>query len=83
MKPVTIRMVVDLPAPLGPRKPRTSPRSTLNEMPSTARLVPKDFTRFSILIINTWIGLNDSRGRIIAQKRGRAGRERPKARFLR
>src|SRR5258706_445437 len=27
MKPVIIRIVVDLPAPFGPRKPRTSPRS--------------------------------------------------------
>src|SRR3954463_14971358 len=51
MKPVTIRMVVDLPAPFGPRKPSTSPRSTLKEMSSTARLAPKVLTRFSILII--------------------------------
>src|SRR6478736_5510675 len=52
MKPVIIRMVVDLPAPFGPRKPSTSPRSTVNEIPSTARFAPKDFTRLSILIIN-------------------------------
>src|SRR5581483_5655474 len=52
MKPVTMRMVVDLPAPFGPRKPSTSPRSTLNEMPSTARFAPKALTRFSILIIS-------------------------------
>ena len=26
MKPASIRIVVDLPAPLGPRKPTTSPR---------------------------------------------------------
>src|SRR5436853_7678792 len=51
MKPVIMRMVVDLPAPLGPRKPSTSPFSTVNEMPSTARLGPKAFTRLSILII--------------------------------
>src|ERR1044071_3797569 len=51
MKPVIIRMVVDLPAPFGPRKPSTSPRSTVNEIPSTARFAPKDFTRLSILII--------------------------------
>src|SRR2546430_10003324 len=42
MKPVIMRMVVDLPAPLGPRKPSTSPRSTENDIPSTACLVPKD-----------------------------------------
>jgi hypothetical protein len=52
MKPVTMRMVVDLPAPFGPRKPSTSPRSTENEMPSTARLAPKVLTRFSILIMD-------------------------------
>src|SRR3954471_15311586 len=51
MKPVIIRMVVDLPAPFGPRKPSTSPRLTVNEIPSTARFAPKDFTRLSILII--------------------------------
>src|SRR4030095_16350741 len=53
MKPVIMRMVVDLPAPFGPRKPSTSPRSTLKEMPSTARLGPKAFTRLSIWIIWT------------------------------
>src|SRR5882672_9039204 len=52
MKPVIMRMVVDLPAPFGPRKPSTSPRSTVNEISSTARFAPKDFTRFSILIID-------------------------------
>ena len=51
MKPVTMRMVVDLPAPFGPRKPSTSPRSTLNETPSTARLAPNVFTRFSMRIM--------------------------------
>src|ERR1051325_5775709 len=51
MNPVIMRIVVDLPAPLGPRKPSTSPRSTVNEMSSTARFGPKAFTRFSILII--------------------------------
>src|SRR3954463_1324659 len=51
MKPVIMRMVVDLPAPLGPRKPSTSPRSTLKEMPSTARLAPNVLTRLSILIM--------------------------------
>src|SRR5712691_10709514 len=51
MNPVIMRMVVDLPAPFGPRKPSTSPRSTANEMPSTARLAPNALTRFSILIM--------------------------------
>src|SRR5207247_3610292 len=43
MNPVIMRMVVDFPAPFGPRKPSTSPRSTVNEMSSTARLGPKAF----------------------------------------
>ena len=51
MKPVIMRMVVDLPAPLGPRKPSTSPRSTVNEMPSTARLAPNVLTRLSMRIM--------------------------------
>ena len=44
-KPDSIFMVVDLPAPLGPRKPSTSPGRTLREMPSTARNAPKLFLR--------------------------------------
>src|SRR4030081_955214 len=51
IKPVSIRIVVDLPAPLGPRKPSTSPRSTENDTPSTVRFVPKAFTRLLTLII--------------------------------
>src|SRR5262245_10166605 len=51
MNPVSMRMVVDLPAPFGPRKPSTSPRSTENETSFTASFVPKLFTRFSTLII--------------------------------
>src|SRR5881628_3773249 len=50
MKPVIMRMVVDLPAPLGPRNPSTSPLPTSKETPSTARFDPKDLLRFSTLI---------------------------------
>ena len=32
--------VVDLPAPLGPRKPKASPRSMRNESSRTAGLLP-------------------------------------------
>jgi hypothetical protein len=42
--PVTIRIVVVLPAPFGPRKPTISPSSTVNEMPRTASTVPKRLT---------------------------------------
>jgi hypothetical protein len=40
MKPVRIRIVVVFPAPFGPRKPTTSPFSTLNETSSTATRSP-------------------------------------------
>src|SRR5689334_13614462 len=43
-------MVVDLPAPLGPRKPCTSPGSTSRSSPSRALVVPNVFTRPWIVI---------------------------------
>ena len=51
MKPVIIRMVVDLPAPLGPRKPSTSPFSTEKETRLTATFDPKVLVRLSTFII--------------------------------
>ena len=51
MKPVIMRMVVDLPAPLGPRKPTTSPLLTSKETSSTASFAPNALDRFSTLII--------------------------------
>ena len=39
-KPVMIFIVVDLPAPFGPRNPRMSPRWTVKVTPSTARMAP-------------------------------------------
>ena len=36
MSPVSILIVVVLPAPFGPRKPKISPAPTVNEMPRTA-----------------------------------------------
>src|SRR4029077_20678413 len=47
-KPVIIFIVVDLPAPFGPRKPSTSPRGTVKEMSSTALSGPKCLTRCRI-----------------------------------
>src|SRR6266851_9774287 len=63
MNPVIIRIVVDFPAPFGPRKPSTSPRSTENDTPSTARFGPKVFTKFSTLImrlIQIFFGVGES-----------------------
>ncbi len=39
-RPTIIRMVVDLPAPFGPRNPVTRPSGTTKVSPSTASLVP-------------------------------------------
>src|SRR5579864_2412037 len=39
-----MRMVVVLPEPLGPRKPYTSPASTVRSSPFKARVVPKFLT---------------------------------------
>ena len=50
-EPVSIFMVVDLPAPFGPRNPRTSPRATEKLIPSTAVNGPNFFTSPSISII--------------------------------
>ena len=40
-----MRIVVDLPAPLAPRKPKISPSSTSRETPSTAVKAPKRLVR--------------------------------------
>src|SRR5688572_10581132 len=58
-----MRMVVDLPAPLGPRKPTTSCRSTSNVMLSMARTGPKYLVRFS-----TWIIVS-----VLVRRRSRYG----------
>src|ERR1700746_2454505 len=47
-RPHRVRMVVDFPAPLGPRKPKISPRATSIETSSTATKSPKRFTSFSM-----------------------------------
>src|ERR1700675_2014631 len=46
--PHRMRMVVDLPAPLGPRKPKISPRWTARLTWSTAVNVPKRLTKSRI-----------------------------------
>src|SRR3954452_20022390 len=49
--PVRRRMVVVLPAPLGPRKPKMSPSSTTKERSSTAWRPPNSFVRPTVSII--------------------------------
>src|SRR5215831_12294299 len=55
--PIIIRIVVVLPAPLGPRNPNTSPRSTDRSRSRTAVTSPKLLVRCSNAII-----LLDARG---------------------
>jgi hypothetical protein len=50
-RPTTIRIVVDLPAPLGPRKPVTIPGLTTKLMSSTASFSPYRLLTCSISII--------------------------------
>src|SRR5208337_382425 len=47
-RPHSMRMVVDLPAPLGPRKPKTSPLGISRLSRSTATKSPNRLRRFSI-----------------------------------
>ena len=54
MNPASMRMVVDLPAPFGPRKPSTSPRDTLNETSSTAVKLPNRLVSPAISISTGW-----------------------------
>jgi len=59
------RIVVVLPAPLGPKKPKISPFSTLKEMLSTAVNLPKVLVKlwtsmlFFIEILLSLIGARD------------------------
>src|SRR5262245_49423671 len=49
-KPVSMRIVVVLPAPFGPRKPTTSPRSRVKLTSSTASAAPKRRERCETVI---------------------------------
>ncbi len=53
-KPAIMRMVVDLPAPLAPKNPSTSPGATENVKSSTANLLPYRFERFFVLIMGAF-----------------------------
>lgn len=41
MRPISMRMVVVLPEPLGPRNPKTLPRGTVRSSPFTASWPPR------------------------------------------
>src|SRR5689334_19969828 len=80
-----MRMVVVLPAPLGPRKPTISPRATSKLMWSTASTGPKYLVRVSTWIMKrvlcfkrperprTWRTLLFYYGRVYRQVRPPAG----------
>src|SRR5690606_16562377 len=51
--PSSVRMSVVLPAPLGPSKPKISPRRTRNDTPRSASTLPNRFTMFSTTIAST------------------------------
>ena len=51
-RPSSIRIVVVLPEPFGPRKPNTDPVGTCNERSSTTATPLKRFTRRSVSMAN-------------------------------
>src|SRR5204863_1214391 len=57
MRPTSSRIVVVLPAPFGPRYPRTSPGSTTRSSPDSAVVRPNDLESFSVLIADTAVAL--------------------------
>src|SRR5579864_6755319 len=54
--PHKIRMVVDFPAPFGPRNPKISPGATSSEILSTATKSPNFFVRFWIRTAGPGLG---------------------------
>src|ERR1035438_6773091 len=52
-----MRIVVDLPAPFGPRNPKTSPLLTSRFSRSTATKSPNLFTRFSTATESSPLGM--------------------------
>src|ERR1700735_3858177 len=57
-------IVVDLPAPLGPRKPNTSPIATSKLIPRTARTSPNVLTRsvteMAGVATEAWVGVSSA-----------------------
>src|SRR6185503_8492779 len=75
-RPATTRMLVVLPAPLGPRKPWISPAATSRLTPSTAVKAPYLLTRSSTRIM----GASACAGRRAAAARGFGARQAQGAR---
>src|SRR5450631_812388 len=79
MRPRTTRIVVDLPAPLGPRKPWTSPGATSRSSPSRARTGPKVLVRPSVRMTGWAVltGCFSFRGALNAPSASQSGTRRP------
>src|SRR6185436_8551245 len=71
MSPHSMRIVVVLPEPLGPRMPKMSPARIENEMWSTATTEPKRFTRS--------LTTTTSRSPFMTSSRGPRGAQQPRA----
>ena len=69
-------MVVDLPAPFGPRNPVTSPGSTRNDRPSTATVAPYFFVRLLASIMSFSAPLVDASNSISPAGRAESPRGR-------
>src|SRR5436305_10583402 len=82
MRPTSIRMVVVLPAPFGPRKPKTSPRRSSNETLSTMVRSPMTFVRFAATSATGTGSITFACVIVSGQKRGSWYLDRPMRRAL-
>src|SRR3954454_23429369 len=75
VSPTIMRMDVDLPAPLGPRKPVTRPGRALKVMSWTTVLPPYFLDRFWMVIMQRTLGIRRGapRRREVASWVGRSG----------
>ena len=64
-----IRMVDDLPAPFGPRKPNDSPRATAKSTASTAVKPPNDLVSACAWIIGSALAVTRSRLQAVSDSR--------------
>ncbi|OUD84425.1 hypothetical protein BC477_16400 [Clavibacter michiganensis subsp. michiganensis] len=71
-----MRMVVDLPAPFGPRSPKDSPGATSKERPSTATWSPYFFTRRSAVMTGVGTSPQPRDGRGFLHELNLSGRMR-------
>src|ERR1022692_2277187 len=77
ISPVSMRMVVDFPAPLGPRKPKNDPRGTSRSTPSTAALSAYDFRRPRTRMAGDIFPVYGASGEVIGGRRRPHGKNAP------